>query len=52
MVRRKTDPEDRRSVLLQRTVKGSIFLREFAELVVAAAKGQTEGDPSGLPPNY
>lgn len=52
MVRRKTDPEDRRSVLLQRTVKGSVFLREFAELVVAAAKGQTEGDPSGLPPNY
>ena len=52
MVRRKTDPDDRRSVLLQRTVKGSIFLREFAELVVAAAKGQTEGDASGLPPHY
>ena len=52
MVRRKTDPDDRRSVLLQRTVKGSIFLREFAELVVAAAKGNIEGDPSGLPPRY
>jgi len=52
MIRRKTDPDDRRSVLLQRTVKGSIFLREFAELLVAAAKGQTEGDASGLPPNY
>jgi DNA-binding MarR family transcriptional regulator len=46
MVRRKTDPDDRRSVLLQRTV------REFAELVVAAAKGNIEGDPSGLPPRY
>ncbi len=52
MVRRKTDPDDCRSVLVQRTVKGSIFLREFAELLVAAAKGQTEGDASGLPPNY
>lgn len=52
MVRRKTDPGDRRSVLLQRTVKGSIFLREFAELVVAAAKGNIEGDASGLPPRY
>lgn len=52
MVRRKTDPGDRRSVLLQRTVKGSIFLREFAELVVAAARGNIEGDASGLPPRY
>lgn len=39
MVRRKTDTLDRRSVLLQRTVKGSVFLREYAELIVAAAKG-------------
>ena len=52
MVRRKTDPDDRRSILLQRTVKGSIFLREFAELVVAAARGNIEGDASGLPPRY
>lgn len=50
--RRKTDPQDRRSVLLQRTVKGSVFLREYAELIVAAAKGETEGDASGLPPKY
>jgi len=52
MVRRKTDVQDRRSVLLQRTVKGSVFLREYAELIVAAAKGETEGDASGLPPGY
>lgn len=38
MVRRKTDAEDRRSVLVQRTVKGSVFLREYGELIVAAAK--------------
>ncbi|MBL4693718.1 MAG: MarR family transcriptional regulator [Magnetovibrio sp.] len=38
MVRRKTDVEDRRSVLVQRTVKGSVFLREYGELIVAAGK--------------
>lgn len=36
-VRRKPDDTDRRSILVQRTVKGSVFLREFAELVVAYA---------------
>lgn len=39
LVRRKTDVEDRRSVLIQRTVRGSVFLREYAELIVAAARG-------------
>lgn len=52
MVRRKTDDEDRRSVLLQRTVKGSVFLREYAELIVAAVQGETEGDGSALPHQY
>jgi DNA-binding MarR family transcriptional regulator len=31
LLRRKTDDNDRRSVLIQRTVKGSLFLSEFAE---------------------
>lgn len=31
--RRKTDEADKRSVLVQRTVKGSVFLREFGDLV-------------------
>jgi len=39
LVRRKTDEEDRRSVLIQRTVRGSVFLREYGELIVAAARG-------------
>ena len=52
LIRRKIADQDRRSVLLQRTVKGSVFLREYAELIVAAAKGETEGDASGLPPQY
>lgn len=33
LLRRKTDDNDRRSVLIQRTVKGSIFLSEFAEAI-------------------
>jgi DNA-binding MarR family transcriptional regulator len=41
LVRRKVDEEDRRSVLIQRTVRGSVFLREYGELIVAAARGLT-----------
>ena len=36
-VRRKTDEADRRNVLVQRTVKGSVFLSDFADLVIASA---------------
>lgn len=36
-IRRKIDKEDRRNVLVQRTVKGSVYLSEFADLVRAAA---------------
>jgi DNA-binding MarR family transcriptional regulator len=38
-LRRKVDEEDRRSVLIQRTVRGSVFLSEFAELIVEAGRG-------------
>lgn len=37
LVKRKPDEKDRRSVLVQRTVKGSVYLREFADMIVAAA---------------
>jgi DNA-binding MarR family transcriptional regulator len=37
LVRRKVDETDRRSVLIQRTVKGSVFLREFGDIIVEAA---------------
>ena len=37
LLRRKTDENDRRSVLVQRTVKGSIFLREYGEIIATAA---------------
>ncbi|MEK9725321.1 MAG: MarR family transcriptional regulator [Rhodospirillaceae bacterium] len=52
LVRRKTDDADRRSVLIQRTVRGSVFLREYGELIVKAAAGETEGDADGLPHRY
>lgn len=52
LVRRKTDEADRRSVFIQRTVRGSVFLREYGELIVIAALGETEGSSDGLPPRY
>ncbi len=52
LVRRKTDEEDRRSVLIQRTVKGSVYLREFGDLIVDAARGDSITDASVLPQNY
>jgi DNA-binding MarR family transcriptional regulator len=39
LARRKVDEADRRSVLIQRTVKGSVYLTELAEAIVAAAQG-------------
>ena len=38
LARRKRDDADRRNVLVQRTVKGSVYLSEFAGLVAAAAE--------------
>jgi DNA-binding MarR family transcriptional regulator len=37
-VHRTPDEADKRSVLLQRTVKGAVFLSEFADLVSAAGR--------------
>jgi len=42
LIKRKVDEQDRRSVLVQRTVKGSVFLREFGDLIVAAAESAGE----------
>ena len=38
-LRRKRDQADRRSVLVERTVKGSDFLREFGDLAAETARG-------------
>jgi DNA-binding MarR family transcriptional regulator len=34
LVRRKKDDNDRRNVFLQRTINGSVFLRDFADIIV------------------
>ncbi|HWX49725.1 MAG TPA: MarR family transcriptional regulator [Roseomonas sp.] len=36
LARRKTDPQDRRSVLVQRTVKGASFLKEIRSVMMEA----------------
>ena len=36
-IRRKRDETDRRNVLVQRTLKGSLYLSEFADLIKARA---------------
>ena len=41
-VRRTVDENDRRSVLIKGTVRGSVFLREFGELIVSS--GHELGD--------
>lgn len=38
-VRRKADEGDRRNILVQRTVKGSVFLSDLASQIAAAARG-------------
>lgn len=52
MVRRKPDPDDKRSVLIQRTVQGSVFLREFGDLIVTAAKEELSSRDGLLPQRY
>lgn len=37
LVSRKRDPEDRRNVLVQRTVNGALFLERLGDLIVARA---------------
>ena len=37
-VKRKIDPADRRNVLVQRTVKGSVHLSEFGDVVARSAR--------------
>lgn len=39
LIKRKRDPEDRRNVLVQRTVKGSVFLSDFADTILTTDIG-------------
>ena len=38
LVKRVRDKQDKRNVLLQRTVKGSVYLSEFADIIINATK--------------
>ncbi len=38
LVSRRRDPEDRRNVVVQRTVQGSLFLERFGDLIIAKAR--------------
>ena len=47
LVRRKTDPLDRRSVLVQRTIAGNGFMRDLKAILTNAGKGVTEAPTRG-----
>jgi DNA-binding MarR family transcriptional regulator len=48
-IRRKRDEADRRNVLVQRTVKGSVFLTEFAALVIESRSAGRSDVPAAIP---
>lgn len=44
LVKRRRDEADRRNVLVQRTVKGAVFLRDFCDLIATAQKPAAEDE--------
>ncbi len=50
LARRKTDPADRRSVLVQRTVKGAGFLRDLQKILSEASTAARKGPPVNQEP--
>ncbi len=49
-VRRKKDEADKRNILVNRTVRGSIFLREYGEIITTAAQEAEGPRPLAAPP--
>ncbi len=45
LVSRRRDPADRRNVIIQRTVRGSLFLDKMADLIVARAGQLAQDNP-------
>ena len=45
LIRRKKDEDDRRNVFIQRTVNGSVFLRDFADLIVQETANPSDSSP-------
>ena len=50
LARRKVDPMDRRSVLVQRTLKGASFLRDMRSIMAQAEQTARESAPAGEAP--
>jgi DNA-binding MarR family transcriptional regulator len=50
LARRKVDPMDRRSVIVQRTLKGTAFLRDMRQ-IMTEAEATTHEMPAGEPAN-
>jgi DNA-binding MarR family transcriptional regulator len=48
LIRRRRDDRDRRNVLIQRTVAGSVWLADFSELIAAHMPG-VEGETLRVP---
>jgi DNA-binding MarR family transcriptional regulator len=46
LARRKVDPQDRRSILVQRTLKGAAFLRDLRSIMEAAAAAKRAPAPA------
>lgn len=49
LIRRKKDEQDRRNVFLQRTINGSVFLRDFADIIVEVHKDADAKTAAPLP---
>jgi DNA-binding MarR family transcriptional regulator len=47
VVRRKTDPQDRRSVLVQRTIAGNTFMRDIKKILADAGQEVGKGPNQG-----
>lgn len=46
LLRRKKDEHDRRQTYLQRTINGSVFLRDFADIIVQVTTGNAPENAS------
>lgn len=45
LVSRRRDPADRRNVIIQRTVRGSLFLERLADLIIARGEQMAQESP-------
>lgn len=45
LVSRRRDPADRRNVIIQRTVRGSLFLERLADLIIARGEQMAQENP-------